>query len=352
MLNISILNPICMKIVFRLFVLVLLGQAGTFALHAQTVVPVGYVKSSQAHNLMSFSWFNAQWEKGKGVSQLLIPKKDHVAELKKRILVVEVFDHSVDKYQSRNAIIKELFRTHWHWNDSIQFKTGKEIEKLYEKTDDRYAVMEIGWDDYKTRSRQTMEIALVQDYYAYSLYLITKDVLKLSKSEEKIIKRQVLQITYSYPQDEYADIRLAIQQFDFHLSEAERRNADRISYSVPENLEVLKNRTLLLPREYFKSAPDEASVAKHYKHPFKIVSKEEMNEAAKSGKAGYAYVKFIYSLLYKQYGVVAVDAETGTILALTRTDALFKGVDGYKLKEKHVGQLASESTQQSNISTY
>jgi hypothetical protein len=310
---------------------------------------VGYAKTSPAQNLMFFSWIHKYWEKGEGIQQRLIPRKEQIAELKKRILVVALYDKSEDQYQSKNDVIQELFRTGWHWNDSIQFRTREEIEKLYDKSDERYAVMEISWDKYTIQSRQHLETTFVQPFYAYSLYLITKDVLKLSKSEEKIIKRIVFAVNYPFVTEERADLSFAIQQFDFHLSEAERRTTEKLPYPVAENLDALKSRTLLLPQEYLKSDADEASIAKHYKHPFKIVSREEMLQAAKGKKAGYAYVKFIYSLMYKQYAVVTVDAETGAILSLFKMGGLGFGPDGAILKGKYIAELASKSTQQSNI---
>lgn len=341
-------HSIRMKNVFRLFATVLLCTASILSLHAQTVVPVGYAKTSPARNFMSFSWLNYTLEKGEGYKKIVGPRKDHVAELKKRILVVQLLDKSEEKYLSRNAVIKDLFRTDWQWNDSIQFRTREEIEKLYEKTDERYAVMEMDWQKYDIRSRETNEVTFTQDYYAYSLYLITKDVLKLSKSEKKIIKRAVLQVTYPFTTDDHADLTFAIQQFDFHLSEAERRTDERLSYPIAENQEALKGKTLLLPQEHLKSDADEESVAKHYKHPFKIVSNQEMLQTAKSKKAGYAYVKFIYCPIYQQYAVVAVDAETGAILSLFKMGGLYFSAQGAILKGKYIAHLGSKSAQQSN----
>ena len=340
-----------MKNVFRLFVLVLLGQADNFALSAQTVVPVDYVKTSHVQNMMAFSWLHKYWEKGEGIKQQLIPRKEQVAELKKRILVVQLYDKSEENYLSKNLMIKELFRAHWRWNDSIQFQSGKEIEKLYEKTDERYAVMEIGWDKHTIQSRQhpELEITFGQSFYAYSLYLITKDVLKLSKSEEKIIKRIVLQVNYPFTTDKHADLSFAIQQFDFHFLEAEARTANKLPYNVSQNLEALKSKTLLLPQEHLKADADGESIAKHYRHPFKIVSREEMLQAAKNKKAGYAYVKFIYSFMFKEYAVVAVDAETGAILSMFRMGGLYFGAEGAILKGKYISELASKSTQQPNV---
>ena len=62
----------------------------------------------------------------------------------------------------------------------------------------------------------------------------------------------------------------------------------------------------------------EAGVKKYYKHPFKIVSQEEINDAIEANAANVVYLHYLWSDHMRMFQAMLIDAEDDSILAVFR----------------------------------
>jgi hypothetical protein len=326
-------------------------------IQAQSLSPLSDQKDSGSNNFMIYSSFYLSWEKGNRPTKHLSPIKNEVEELKKRILAVQLFDETEKNYKAKNKDLKDIMNLHWMWNDSIVFLNRDAIGKLYEKIDDRYAVLEIGQTEYMLNSRVYEHVQYGLPYYSFATYLIDKKFEEPTKKqadiplEPTLVKNYILSVCLTTPAANFSsDLIFAVQQYDYHLLYALNRPTETLTYTINENITLLKSKKLLLPKQYITD--DEETISKKYAAPFEIVDNTTITKAIHSKDKNYAYLKFIFLLLKAEYGIAAIDAETGKILMVVGIGKapFVKGGVPYveekaTIKSKHLSSFLSEKAQ-------
>jgi hypothetical protein len=264
------------------------------------------------------------------MAQFKVPKQKNALKVNDRILLVRISYVSDEKFkkwykddQERikrhkaridgyNNMVKEMMPKYWKSNKDIRFMTQEEINPLMKKDEDKYAVF------YQRTATRTVHGNHDTEYD------VVEYALCLGDDDDAVF-------AVAYPDDRSSavDMRFVIHQFNKYIEAGCKDLSDKDTslYDVDKNVEVLKNKTLLLPEYELKIEKSEIKDA--YPYRYKVIeTPAEIETAVENSDPSIIYPSFIWSERKNFYMFILVDAATHDIVSITGTGGVFVSVTG------------------------
>jgi hypothetical protein len=116
------------------------------------------------------------------------------------------------------------------------------------------------------------------------------------------------------------DLIFVVTQFNRQINEALNQQKTRGGIYAKkisdETTDKLKTKTLLIPNNLDPDIKDETEMSMYYGYPFQLASQEEINSIISEGKAGYAYIHYLWSDHQRMFQAGVIDAATKELLAV------------------------------------
>lgn len=334
--------------------------------------------------LVFVSFFNLESN-----SQFSIPIQPWAKNIENRILIVKLKDENPKKIKKlrkegklaienyRNSIseqndkLKELIPKYWPFNNKIEFRKTSEVKDIVENKDMRYLILDYRYTDEIRQSATVYHLisvyALLVYYPEYAKKLTKSYLLDDNGNGTSRLKRGQYIFKVSFPQPflNDRDLKFAFYQFKEFIERAKtegwtkkiNRFGFKIAYVKPENAKLLKEKTLLIPKELV--SVDENIIKDEYKYSYKIVPIAQIDSLLNNDiNNEYAYYNIIWSDKGRYWTLIIIDNKTGKILAENPTTdrkfliriaartgehsmaTIFKTADiDFVINEKHIKNL-------------
>lgn len=264
-------------------------------------------------------------------AQYAIPKKELCEQLKSKILLVEIKDVSDTSVNGESEVLKRSFKDYWTLT-SVEFLPTEDFNKALASSDNKYAAL-LAYDDESTRSVKhyshkrtqvlnagtspaTMGANYQTDpigtYSGETKFYFSHFNLSISLMNGAEAKTQVCTISFANDNLVTADLQFTVQQMARLINASLNDIKGPNYYDHKKNIEFVKTKTLLIPREVFKEK-DLLKIQEAYEFPHKIVSLNEMNDLILAKDDQYIYPKIIWSIQHKAYGWITVSPKVGNI---------------------------------------
>ncbi|HSI70726.1 MAG TPA: hypothetical protein VK941_10870 [Gillisia sp.] len=305
----------------KLIVLFLIG----FISHSSVQAQFGYGKLEDVQQI----------QKVPLLVVLLSSNEKKVKKLsKKKNGNLEQYLADIDSY---NTAVKNAFQNSWNFSTDIKYITSEELKEYNSKQNkDKYA--------YFRQLIDVGDIGNVFDHkgaittYNYAIYLTGK-------------RKPVYSHMYSTILPNEADFKLISQQIQGYLKAREslktkEKSRKEILAEIKANAPLLKQKTLLIEEENLSKSVLQ-SIGELYKYPYKIVSRDEIDQAIISDAKDMAYLRIIpvgqvsensgilkiSNLIFMQY---VINAENGEYLAyVTPSPLRLPGLAGALLNDNN-----------------
>jgi hypothetical protein len=240
-------------------------------------------------------------------AQFYIPGKSLCEQLKSRTVIVQLTGDTTADLVMRNA-----FKKYWTLTP-VEFLTKEQFNQAVTIGDIRYAALMNSFGEsshtivrFDTKLNTTEERGTFYfGHYDYSLCLLTG-----SNTNTKICS-----VTFAFDKLITSDFLFVVQQIS-RLVNASLNNISGTAYYDPKkNIEFVKTKTLLIPKELFKEK-ELAEVSKIYTFPHKVVSMSELNELVLNEDETYIYPKIIFCEQHNFYGWITISAKDGSITSI------------------------------------
>lgn len=246
---------------------------------------------------------------------------------------LELYLADIEAY---NTALKNAFQNSWSFSNEIRFITDKELEKFDTKDNKRkYAYFKQIIDK---NPGNIFDHKGDITTYNYAVYLTGKN-------------KPVYSFMYMTILPNEADFKLISQQIQVYLKSREllktkEKSKKELLAEIRANAPLLKEKTLLLEEESL-SKDVLQSLGELYKYPYRIVSREEIDDAILSNAKDIAYLRIIpfgqiadnsglvkiSNLVYMQY---VINAETGEYLAyVTPSPLRLPGIAGLLVNDNN-----------------
>jgi hypothetical protein len=299
-------------------------------------------------------------------------------EIMQRPVIVSLFDmeeeagNYCDSTQMAwyNENIRKLFPQYWTLSDSIIFMRSQRVSSIIAAKENDYVIFSAGPSREGQQSSSevfwfpsfTFMIYLSEDGKQFGRKFVDRSLYSRPMTPDDEMTGQLFRGKYIYKLS-FADLALAESDLIFAITQTEaaiitslaQRKANGGIYAkrVPKYISyMLKEKTLLIPNDLDADIDiDQKVIAKYYKHPFRIASQEEIDEAIASKAENTAYLHYLWSDHDRMFVGMLIDAQSGMVLAalgpgiakLNKADCLGTGISYRILLRMKVNKLKSLS---------
>lgn len=243
-------------------------------------------------------------------SQFWLPTKDKAALIEGRTLLVETEDFVC------NQNMVDHLKKHWKLNTEIKGMTANEITALLTPENARKYLVLTGDEREETRSSKgkyefgkTISIVLYPGENAGRRNDINIDrewICKMALPSCLVAEEEVLFFSQQ--------MALQVQMVQGHTASSNRKKM-----VINKDLTLsLKDKTLLLDKETTSTSPNEFS--KYYSGKAELVDRSVIKNAINNKEAGKVYLSIIWNDKAFKWYIVAIDCQTGNILASCKVD--------------------------------
>lgn len=236
-----------------------------------------------------------------------------------------------------NETMKEIMPKYWELNDSVIFMDKRMITSIIGSRSPEYAVFsarpsqegqqssnEIYW--YRSF---TFMLFLSEDGMRLDPNIVDRNSPLIADTEDGghlLRGRYIFKLSFANKSLSKNDIIFAIRQFTDKVNLAlERRYSKKgvFAQKIPKAVTAtLQQKTLLIPNDLDPEGIDEKAIEKYYKHPFKIASQEEIEEARNTCTENTAFLHYLWSDNERMFLGCVIDTQTGELLAVLRPNAV------------------------------
>lgn len=264
-------------------------------------------------------------------AQYFIPWPELYGSISNRTMAIVLPDTTTAQGKSFFEIVNAQLQKDWKFS-TVKWMSTEEYSGIVERADTNYLLFNISDANYGHTKSMTSWTPSNQVTY-------TNGVAKVQPTEWTAKTRQVQGLSYDYMRvalkgpttpgnsvrfvavdlvprgmDE-GDMVFVIQQFSRMVNASKNRISGLDYFDAEKNVEYIKNKTLLIPREYLDD-DDSLKLPKKLEYPFKVTSSQEMNLAILNCDTNYVYPKPIYSTQHRAYAWILVGTADGAIRGL------------------------------------
>ena len=273
-------------------------------------------------------------------------KKDYVAEAKKRQWLVELVQEDPEivkqfgrkhadelkKYQesvaSLNKVAQKVISEQWTLTSTRPiFKTKAEVEAMAKNNQTgEYAILSIGRYQMVSAEATTSKTGAP----------VVKEEANLSMRLGGNMYRHLGAVNLPSPAPTEAQMMVALQLLQNHIDIRENSTSvTAFEDNLKKNGQLLKTKTLLVPKQDLKRGLTEEEIKTVYPYPVKIMDRAEIEKAILAKDKKFAYVQVLPAFggakpLTMQ---LVVDTEDGKLLARSVPSPVVKGVIKHEIKK-------------------
>jgi hypothetical protein len=273
-------------------------------------------------------------------AQYFIPEKLLCEQLKSKTLIVELKEDS----SGADEVLRNAFKDLWTLTP-IEFLPGAEFNRVLASGDTNYAAL-LTLDGESTHAMERWNTkwgghdilkTFYMNHFDYIISLLTGANYYDAVCTVSFINKNITN----------TDLLFMVQQMS-RLVNASLNNIKGFDYYNPHtNIEFVKTKTLLIPKELFKEK-ELPKLKDKYPYPFKIVTLKEMNEFVFSKNEEYIYPKIIWCAQQQFYGWVTINAKDGSVTSIMTFGGVQISADVKSdelIKIDHLKYIASEKAQ-------
>jgi len=262
-------------------------------------------------------------------AQFFIPDKSLCEQVKSRTVIVQLTSDS-----AADEVMRQAFKKYWTLTP-VEFLTKEQFNQAITIGDIRYAALISSFgESTHTITRFDMKTNTTEErgtfyfgHYDYSLCLLTG-----SNTNKKVCS-----ITFAFDNLITSDFLFIVQQISRLVNASLNNISGPAYYDHKKNIEFVKTKTLLVPKELFKEK-ELAKIGEIYTFPYKIVTMGEMNDLVLSQDETYIYPKIIFCEQHNFYGWVTISAKDGSITSIMtfggiQVAAVVKSDEAIKVKD-------------------
>lgn len=257
----------------------------------------------------------------------MVGKMKDLVEFSKRPLIVTLLEAGDEKDSQGvfafNEAVKSSIESCWALNQKVTFMTESEIESLIKAKNKGYAVLQIeSWQITKERSRHGT-------YYANPNSWVNS-FIRFRFIEDSPMSAFYLHYLLS-PHPNQADLTGALMQTQNFIEKSIRNKRELDLKKEAEHIgPTLTKKTLLIDKGMLYKTLTEDEIKEIYTSPYKLVDRQEIEDAILNREPGYAYIDIQPANPNNptQFNQFIVDAHSGDILAYSPPLRFFK-LGGY-----------------------
>lgn len=261
-----------------------------------------------------------------------------------RPVVVPLFDlaDAADACDSTHMIwfnetIKEVMPEYWELNDSVIFMDRRTITSIIGSRSPEYAIFSAGPSQEGQQSSNdiywfrsfTFMLFLSEDGMRLDPTMVDRSspIIPDTDNGGHLLRgRYIFKLSFADKHLSKNDIIFAIGQFNDKIKLAlEQRYSKKgvFAQKIPGDVSSrLQEKILLIPYDLDPEGVDSKIVEHYYKHPFKLVSQDEIEHARQTGAENMAYLHYLWSDNERMFLGCVIDTHTGELLAVMKPNAV------------------------------
>ncbi|MDO6758564.1 hypothetical protein Q4566_00010 [Tamlana sp. 2_MG-2023] len=278
-------------------------------------------------------------------SQYSYPKKEYAQLVLKSKLVVTLLEGESEYVANMNSSIKEIFTNKWT-DTEVLFLTQPEIDNLRKVHKNGYSFLyqKAGESNERRFGEDNLGESYTYNAFTFSNYQYYLNILIDGKNHF------VTGVDFGNANLMKADHLFLCQQLSKLIKASAEGKKSNQYFNVKNNIEQLKNSTLVLPRFMFREK-DLDKIGNYYDYPFQLVDLQGYQEVILNEESGNSYVKIIWSRQHHLYVWVVVDATNGSIISINSFGGVHFGSDqtmNEVIKAKYLKYATSKFAQKVN----
>jgi len=236
-----------------------------------------------------------------------------------------------------NETMQELMPRYWELNDSVIFMEKRMLASIIGSRSPEYAVFSAR---VSREGQQSSNDIYWYDSFTFMLFLSedgkrldpdmvdrNSPIIPDTENGGQLLRgRYIFKLSFANMYLSKSDILFAIRQFNDRVKLAlEKRYPKRglFAQRIPREITAtLKTKTLLIPDDLDPAGTDIKTIEKYYKHPFALVSQEEIEAARSSAAENTAFLHYLWSDNERMFLGAVLDAQTGELLAVLKPNAI------------------------------
>ncbi|MCK4569178.1 MAG: hypothetical protein KAT76_02750 [Bacteroidales bacterium] len=263
-------------------------------------------------------------------------------ELRYRPVIVALFDMEEEAGTYCDSIhmawynekIREIFTQHWTLSDSIVFMKSRRVASIIASKSHDYVIFSAGPSREGQQSSSevfwfpsfTFMLYLSEDGKRFDSRMVDRSLYSsplmpdMEMTGQLFRGKYIFKLSFAGLSLSENDLVFALNQFCSKINSAlpEKKSKGGIyAKKIPKVVSAtLKSKTLLIPYDLDPEGIDDNTVAKYYKHPFRIATQEEIENAISSKAENTAYLHYLWSDQQRMFTVAVIDAQSGDLLAV------------------------------------
>ena len=262
--------------------------------------------------------------------------------LKYRPLLVALFDMEEEAGTYCDSIhmawynekIREIFSQHWTLSDSIIFMRSRRVASFIAAKSHDYVIFSAGPSREGQQSSNdifwfpsfTFMLYLSEDGKRFDSRMVDRGLYSsplvpdMEMTGQLFRGKYIFKLSFAGLSLSENDLIFALHQFDenIHAALAEKKPKGGIyAKKIPKEISsMLKSVTLLVPDNLDSEGITKELVSKYYKHPFRIATQEDIENAISSKAENTAYIHYLWSDHQRMFLGTVIDAQSGELLAV------------------------------------
>ncbi len=242
-------------------------------------------------------------------AQYFIPEKKLAEQLKTRTVIVELYPDSAGIPNACNDVLQNAFKEYWTLTP-VEFLPAEKFKEILKTGDTRYAAF-LPYNGEHTLTMERVEWGTGSVIHSKSFYFDHFDfALSLITGPDK--EEPVTTISFANDNLMTSDLLFAVQQIARLVNASLNDIKGPDYFDHKKNIEFVKTKILLIPREYIKEK-EIADIDEKYEFPHRLVTLDEMNTLILSKDDQYIYPKIMWSMMHNAYGWITIWAKDGSI---------------------------------------
>lgn len=263
-------------------------------------------------------------------------------ELRHRPLIVALFDMEEEAGTYCDSIhmawynekIRDIFTQHWVLSDSIIFMKSRRVASIIASKSHDYVIFSAGPSREGQQSSSevfwfpsfTFMLYLSEDGRRFDSRMVDRSLYSFPLAPDMEMTGQLFRGKYIFKLSfaglslSENDLVFAITQFSSKISSALPKKKSKggiYAKRIPKVVSsTLKSKTLLIPDDLDPEGIDDDVVAKYYKHPFRVATQEDIENAISLKAENTAYLHYLWSDYQRMFTGAVIDAQSGELLAV------------------------------------
>ena len=271
-------------------------------------------------------------------------RADHkkAEQLRFRPLIVALFDMETEAGNQCDSIhmawynehIRTAIKEYWDFSDSIIFMKSPRVASIIASKSHEYVILSAGPSQEGQQSSSevfwfpsfTFMLYLSEDGKKFDTRMVDRSLYSTPLVPDQEMTGQLFRGRYIFKLS-FADLKLSDNDLVFAIRQFTSKIEDAMVYKdskggiyakkIPKKTSAtLKTKTLLIPDNLDPEGVSIDIIKKYYKHPFRIASNEQIDQAIADNAENTAYLHYLWSDKERMFLCNVIDIRSGEVIAV------------------------------------